>query len=129
MPKFSWFDFVQDLKAITGLPVTFDDARAVRRDIARHHTLQERFCNGFQSYDGREDTAALKRAEGRVAGVERRLAKFFGDALVEFTGDPRGGTVKLRKWAAGNRRFDAYARRLVYFDNDWGGHLVYTGGK
>lgn len=136
MAKFNMFDFIQDLKAITGRDdITTADAIAVRRDIARHNTLQERFCNGFQTYSGDEDIAARKRGEGRERGVERRLAAFFGDSLAEFTGDPRGQTVKLKPWQTGNPHYDAYvaawgeARRLTYFDHDMGRNLIYTGGR
>jgi hypothetical protein len=121
--RFNWYAFRCDLREITGakdLP-SEATARAIRRDIARHHTLQEHNCNGFATYDDREDVAARQRSEARERGVERRLRAFFGD-LVTFEGDPRGGTVKID--AAG--RLDRGAR-YTYFGRDLGGNLIYVG--
>lgn len=126
MAKFNWFEFRQDLSKITGRPfndISEDCARAVRRRIARHNRLQENRCNRFLT----------ERELAEEIGVEKLLADFFGDALAEFQGDPRGQTVKLREFRDGNPHFDAYLAewnkrpRLTYFVHDWGGYLVYTG--
>ena len=128
MAKFNWFAFRQDLSVITGRAfnsITLDNARAVRRRIARHNRLQERRCN-------RELT---EREQAEEIGVETRLKEWFGDALAEFSGDPRGQTVKLREFRDGNPRFEAYraqwgeSPRLTYFSHDWGGFLVFSGGR
>lgn len=130
MARFNWFDFRMDLQAIVGREVSHAEAQSVRRDIKRHHTLQERFCNGFQTYSGSEDSAARKRAESREKGVQRRLADFFGAQLAEFTGDPRGCTVKLRKYEKGNPAYDSMVekygnpRKFTHFEHDWGGNLI-----
>jgi hypothetical protein len=131
MAKFNISAYLQDLKAITANDsLTMDDAKQIRMDIARHHTLQEHFCNGFQCYNGSEDEKARIRAEGRERGVVSRLTKLLGTALAEFTGDPRGCTVKLKKWEKGNPAYDRYAetwgfpKKLTYFSHDWGDNLI-----
>lgn len=115
MSRFSIIAFAFDLSIIVGRPVTIDEARAVRRDLTAHHTIQEQWCSEEMS------DARVKRVKARETGVERRLTEFFGDALKEFTGDPRGATVKLHHV----QTMEAFA----YFGGDWGGNFVFTGYK
>jgi hypothetical protein len=128
MARFDWFAYRMDLARIAGrsgiADVTEECARAVRRRIARHNRIQENRCN-------RELT---ERESAEEIGVETRLRDFFGADYVSFEGDPRGQTVKLRAWEAGNPRFDAHVAewgltdaRLTYFSHDWGRNLIYTG--
>lgn len=68
-----------------------DLARAILRDAATHHRLAEAECN-------REITADEQR---RSAACERRITERLallgpGFSVAEFSGDPRGATVKIR---------------------------------
>lgn len=72
-----------------------DIARAILRDAATHNRNAEREC----SEDMSEREAA--RVAKQTAACERRIAARLaelgpGFAVAEFTGDPRGATVKIR---------------------------------
>ena len=114
MAPFNYLALASDLSILVGRFVSIDDARAVKRDIARHHSLAEAACNG-------ELTPRQVSAE---AGVEGRLRAFFGSRLARFEGDPRGATVKLVSRTVGEACTDG---PLAYFSNDWGGNLIFTG--
>ena len=119
MARFNWLAFQNDLYGLTGRSVTESEARAVRRDIQRHQTIQEAYCSEEMSDERRA------RVEARERGVERRLRAFFGRRLAEFSGDPRGGTVKLHD--VGAQPLCDIGRPVIYFSRDWGGHLIFTG--
>lgn len=72
-----------------------DLARAILRDATTHNRCAEREC----SEDMSEREAA--RVEKQSAACERRITERLallgpGFSVAEFTGDPRGATVKIR---------------------------------
>lgn len=59
--------------------------------------IQERQCNGHQTWDGRWDEEAAKRDEKREEGIQARVTKALAPYGItpNFSGDPRGYTLKL----------------------------------
>ena len=69
----------------------YADMEEVCTIAKRHHTLQERLCNGIA------DEKALKRAEKMGDTYEKKIASILKPYGIRcsFSGDPRGFTVKL----------------------------------
>ena len=66
-------------------------ARAILRDAATHHRLCEQDCNeGLTAAQERRSEACERRITARLAELGP------GFAVAEFSGDPRGATVKIR---------------------------------
>ena len=74
-----------------------DDLAELMRLARRHGRLQERACNGHQKPNGDWDEAAAKRDELADERLEARIRKMVEavGCQVEFSGDPRGSTVKV----------------------------------
>jgi hypothetical protein len=77
------------------------DVFTVARDLPpiarRIHRVHERQCNGYQTFDHREDEAAVKRDEKREASLilkAQSLADQIG-AYLYVQGDPRGWPLHL----------------------------------
>lgn len=66
-------------------------ARLILRDAATHHRLAELDCNeGLTEAQARRSDACERRIAERLAELGP------GFAVAEFSGDPRGATVKIR---------------------------------
>lgn len=120
MSRFNYRALAQDLTVLMGRPVTEQEARAVKRDIVRHQSLQEAAYNH----------TLTDRQQANENGVKKRLRAFFGPVLDSFNGDPRGATVKLIDPRDGEQptfKNHPGANSFAYFSRDWGGHLIFTG--
>ena len=72
-----------------------DLARAILRDATTHHRNAERECS--EDMSEREAARVAKQSEACERRIAARLAELGpGFVVAEFTGDPRGATVKIR---------------------------------
>lgn len=85
--------FLADLRRHGREDAKESDARSLMELATSHHKLMEDFCNGFPT--PKAEQRAEKR-RGQCEGLAIVLAAEVGAAGVQFSGDPRGATMRLR---------------------------------
>lgn len=88
-----------------------EDAPEIQRISRSIHKIGEQQCNGFQTWDGREDTVASDRADKREAHLLDSAGKIAARHNVEvyYQSDPRGWPLYLyNKAKLAGRDISAY---------------------
>jgi hypothetical protein len=92
--------FVDHLADETGIDlfVAANLADKLHRAESTLHRLSENACNGWPTYDYKEDQAWRERDEKKEARTEQRVRELLSDyptIRVSFQGDPRGCIIRL----------------------------------